>query len=131
VIDSAHAEQYEREAGVRRTLYHPAIVPVHGCTRFDDPNGVAIFTPLMQASVQQDIDDERSRKCRPQYALTRKHIVLLGTPSALMFMQAHNCIHGSLKPTNIVLDVSYEPQVTGCRGLSSLEPRVSRRSPSL
>jgi serine/threonine protein kinase len=117
--DARQRIEYEREVGILGSVCHAAILPLLGCVPFDEPDGPLMVTPLMHCSVQDLIHDE-GRGSRPAgWTPTRKHMVLLGIASGMLFMHGKGVIHRDLKPANVLLDDSLEPRI-GDVGLSKL-----------
>jgi serine/threonine protein kinase len=101
---------YDREVESLAALRHPAILPLLGCTPFDGLNNPLIATPLMQCSVHDLINGKKGRTSRPEWTLTRKHIILIGIAEGMRFMHEKRVIHRDLKPENVLLDESFETQ---------------------
>jgi serine/threonine protein kinase len=68
-----------------------------------------IQKPSDQVSLEHSIDLERPGIAPSAWTPTRKHIVLLGIASGMMFM--HDVLYRDLKPTNVLLDCAREPRV--------------------
>jgi TPR repeat protein len=114
VTDAKARQMFEREVQILGTVRHPALLSLHGCTRFvsDPQHSPAILTPLMvNGSVDVMLKSERDGKAPPEWTPTRKHIVLLGIASGMMFMHDHRFIHRDLKPANVLLDDRFEPKI--------------------
>jgi serine/threonine protein kinase len=114
VNDDKAQERFEREIQILGTVRHPALLTLYGCTPYV-PNTLhspMILTPFMShGSVEDMLRKERNGTAPAEWTSTRKHIVLFGIASGMMFMHEHRIIHRDLKPDNVLLDDRYEPKI--------------------
>jgi serine/threonine protein kinase len=112
--DPKSRQMFEREVQILGTVRHPALLTLHGCTRFvaDLLHSPAILTPFMSnGSLDTILKQEREGRTPSEWTRTRKHIILLGIASGMMFMHEHRLIHRDLKPANVLLDDRFEPKI--------------------
>jgi serine/threonine protein kinase len=84
--DDKQREYYHREICALATFKHPTILPLIGCTPFNQPDGLSIVMPLMKTSVQHYINLERNNKTPTEWTPTRKHIILIGIAVGMMLI---------------------------------------------
>jgi hypothetical protein len=77
------------------TLRHSAILPLLGCTPFNNTNELSIVTPLMKSSLQEWMNKEQEGKGKApaEWNATRKHIILIGLAAGMLMMHENNMIH--------------------------------------
>jgi serine/threonine protein kinase len=85
VEDEKERTTFRREVEALATLRHPAILSLVGCTPFDDKTGAKIVILLMNVSLE-DYTKSNPRRKIDELNQAPKHIVLLGTASAMMLM---------------------------------------------
>jgi serine/threonine protein kinase len=116
--------QFEREVQMLATIRHPAVLSLVGFTEFvnDGDHGRAILMPFMSRGSLADVLVPEYAYANPEeWTPTRKLIILLGIASGMMFMHEHRFIHRDLKPENVLLDCSFEAQISDF-GLSKSVP---------
>ncbi|KAL8162936.1 hypothetical protein V2J09_014425 [Rumex salicifolius] len=100
-----HPEDFDREVRLLGRVKHPNLVPLRGY----------YWTPQLQLLVSDHISNGSLQTERPPLLWATRFKIMLGTAKALAHLH-HSCsppiIHYNLKPSNILLDESYNAKVS-------------------
>jgi serine/threonine protein kinase len=127
--DPRSAQMFEREVQILATARHPALLGLCGFTPFaaDRTHSATIVIPFMpNGSVDDMLKLERMKKAPARWTPTRKHIVLFGIASGMLFMHENRLIHRDLKPANVLLDANFEPRIADFGFSKFVEPGRSQ-----
>ncbi len=109
-------ERFVREASPLKHLHHPNIVPVYDCGELG--GYPYLVTPLSEGGSLSVLLKQRAR-CTPSQALS----ILKPVATGLHYAHQSQCVHGSLKLSNILLDGQQRLQIAGFGMTRLLEMR--------
>ncbi|KAF8106009.1 hypothetical protein N665_0149s0037 [Sinapis alba] len=112
-------EQFKNEIDILRTLKHPNLVILYGCTTRHSRELLLVYEYISNGTLADHLHGDQAQS-RPICWPARLNIAIQ-TASALSFLHASGIIHRDVKTTNILLDSNYQVKVADF-GLSRLFP---------
>ncbi|KAJ0234511.1 LEAF RUST 10 DISEASE-RESISTANCE LOCUS RECEPTOR-LIKE PROTEIN KINASE-like 1.3 [Hirschfeldia incana] len=110
-------EQFKNEIDILRTLKHPNLVILYGCTTRHSRELLLVYEYISNGTLADHLHGDQAQS-RPICWPARLSIAIQ-TASALSFLHASGIIHRDVKTTNILLDSNYQVKVADF-GLSRL-----------
>ncbi|XP_009139770.1 LEAF RUST 10 DISEASE-RESISTANCE LOCUS RECEPTOR-LIKE PROTEIN KINASE-like 1.3 isoform X2 [Brassica rapa] len=110
-------EQFKNEIDILRTLKHPNLVILYGCTTRHSRELLLVYEYISNGTLADHLHGDQAQS-RPICWPARLSIAIQ-TAKALSFLHASGIIHRDVKTTNILLDSNYQVKVADF-GLSRL-----------
>ncbi|EOA23586.1 hypothetical protein CARUB_v10016781mg [Capsella rubella] len=112
-------EQFKNEIEILRSLKHPNLVILYGCTTRHSRELLLVYEYISNGTLAEHLHGNQAQS-RPLSWPARLQIAI-ETASALSFLHTKGIIHRDVKTTNILLDSNYQVKVADF-GLSRLFP---------
>ncbi|CAH8360602.1 unnamed protein product [Eruca vesicaria subsp. sativa] len=112
-----HVEQFKNEIDILKTLKHPNLVILYGCTSRHSSELLLVYEYISNGTLADHLHGDRA-ETRPLCWPIRLNIAI-ETSSALSFLHKSGIIHRDVKTTNILLDENSTVKVADF-GLSRL-----------
>ncbi|XP_013607997.1 PREDICTED: probable serine/threonine-protein kinase At1g18390 [Brassica oleracea var. oleracea] len=114
-----HVEQFKNEVEILKSLKHPNLVILYGCTSRHSKELLLVYEYISNGTLADHLHGDRAES-RPLCWSVRLNVAI-ETASGLAFLHASGIIHRDVKTTNILLDENYTVKVADF-GLSRLFP---------
>ncbi|RID45867.1 hypothetical protein BRARA_I02562 [Brassica rapa] len=114
-----HVEQFKNEVEILKSLKHPNLVILYGCTSRHSKELLLVYEYISNGTLADHLHGDRAIS-RPLCWSVRLNVAI-ETASGLAFLHASGIIHRDVKTTNILLDEKYTVKVADF-GLSRLFP---------
>ncbi|KAF8106353.1 hypothetical protein N665_0143s0023 [Sinapis alba] len=114
-----HVEQFKNEVEILKSLKHPNLVILYGCTSRHSKELLLVYEYISNGTLADHLHGDRAES-RPLCWSVRLNVAI-ETASGLTFLHASGIIHRDVKTTNILLDENYTVKVADF-GLSRLFP---------
>jgi serine/threonine protein kinase len=91
---------------------HPCVLRTEGFIRMGDSANVAVVTELMEnGALPDNLSRKRRGKLPRLRSPTKISKIVAGVVLGMRFMQSYGCVHGHLKPANILLDRQWRVRI--------------------